>query len=211
MMENRKTVTCQEMKDIERRAAEGGLSYYQMMENAGTAAYSFIAKSQQLQAKKVLIFCGKGNNGGDGFVVARKLSLEGAIVTVLMVEGQPKTEDSIKNWKICLDMRIPIIEDLADYKEEADIIVDAVYGTGFHGVLKDRVRRCTKYINKSKAKVYALDIPSGLNGDTGEADEDAVVADYTIAFHSFKPVHIIEEAQKYCGENVCVDIGIEDE
>ena len=210
-MANKQVVTCQEMKEIERRAAEGGLSYYQMMENAGTAAASFITESQQVDGKKVLIFCGKGNNGGDGFVVARKLSLEGALVTVVLVDGEPKTEDAIKNWKICLDMKIPIIVDVADYKEEPDIIVDAIYGTGFRGELKDSVKRCTKYINESKAKVYALDIATGLNGDTGEADEDAVVAGYTIAFHSFKPVHLIEDAQKYCGENVSVDIGIKDE
>ena len=127
----RTAVTSAQMKEIERRADEAGLSYYQMMENAGTGAAEYIASEHSAAGKTVLIFCGKGNNGGDGFV-------------------------------------------------------------------------------GSKAAVYALDIPSGLNGDTGEADEDAVQAGCTIAFHRLKPAHLMEKCAVFCGKTVCLSIGIDD-
>ncbi|MGI6734200.1 MAG: NAD(P)H-hydrate epimerase [Anaerovoracaceae bacterium] len=219
-------VTCAQMKEIERMAAEGGLSYYQMMENAGTGAAKFIMDKFPVKDRRVYVFCGKGNNGGDGFVAARILHQNGANVVLVLVEGEPKTEDAITNSRLCRELRIPCIvpEELPDPKElSADaVIVDAIYGTGFHGELRDNVRKATVWINnagntcgsvnhaRDRATVFSLDIPSGLNGDTGQCDPDAVRADYTLAFHRFKPVHIMEEAQSMLGEVVCIDIGIPD-
>lgn len=208
-------VSSAEMKEIERKADEAGLSYYQMMENAGTGAAKFIATEESVAGKSVLICCGKGNNGGDGFVAARKLTEQGASVKLILAEGEPKTEDALKNRSICGAMGITETE-LSDEKEilslmkKADLIVDAVYGTGFHGELRDSVKLLVQMINRSAAAVYALDIPSGLNGDTGKADEDAVRADCTIAFHRLKPAHTMEQCSLYCGKTVCISIGIEE-
>ncbi|MBR0599916.1 NAD(P)H-hydrate epimerase [Sinanaerobacter chloroacetimidivorans] len=199
-------ITSAEMKEIERKAAEGGLSYYQMMENAGTAASDFILGREEIQGKRVLVFCGRGNNGGDGFVAARKLSEGGGNVTLVLVDGEPKTEDAVKNKKLCDELSIPVI-DLTS-AGEADIIVEAIYGTGYHGKLKESAREAAKLINRSFGVIYALDVPSGLNGDTGEADPDTVIADHTIVFHRCKPAHRLEKAQRYCGKILCVDIGI---
>jgi len=207
-------VTSGQMKEIERRADEAGLSYYEMMENAGTGAAEYILSKHPLEGKKVLIFCGKGNNGGDGYVAARKLKEKGALVRLILAEGEPKTEDSIKNKRICEAMGIPMTgpadeAELAGLTGDADLIVDAIYGTGFHGALREPVRRITKLINRSKAAVYSLDVPSGLNGDTGEADEDTVRASGTIVFHRYKPAHLDRRCAEYCGETVCISIGIE--
>ncbi len=207
-------VTSAQMKEIERRADEAGLSYYRMMENAGTGAAELIASKGPVAGKRVLIFCGKGNNGGDGFVVARKLTEKGASVKLILAEGEPKTEDAIKNRQICEAMAIPMInleeeKEISHSVEAADLIIDGIYGTGFHGELREPVRKITGMINQSKAAVYALDIPSGLNGDTGEADEDTVRADCTIVFHRLKPAHIDEKCRGYCGQTVCISIGIE--
>lgn len=208
------TVTSAQMKELERRADEAGLSYYRMMENAGTGAAEQIALQMTIDGKMVLIFCGKGNNGGDGFVVARRLTEMGASVKLILVEGEPKTEDAITNKLRCEAIAIPIFP-LTEEKEssrfigEADLLIDAIYGTGFHGVLRDPVRKLTRLINRSKAPVYALDIPSGLNGDTGEADVDTVRADCTIVFHRFKPAHMDEKCKVYSGKSVCISIGIE--
>lgn len=209
------TVTSGEMKEIERQADEAGLSYYQMMENAGTGAAEHIASQFQVPGKRVLIYCGKGNNGGDGFVVARKLYEKGALVKLILVEGEPKTEDAAKNKSICETMGLLILgiseEDEIDAAAgEADLVVDAIYGTGFHGELREPVRGITARINQSTAAVYALDIPSGLNGDTGEADPDTVRAECTIAFHRRKPAHEDDRCAEFCGETVCVSIGIEE-
>lgn len=209
------TVTSAEMKEIERKADEAGLSYYQMMENAGTGAAAFISSEFPVQGKRVLIFCGKGNNGGDGFVAARKLLEEGASVTLVLAEGEPKTADAATNKRICetMDLRILSLseaDEIAAAAGKADLIVDAVYGTGFHGELREPVREIALLINRSKAAVYALDIPSGLNGDTGEADPDTVRAGCTVAFHRLKPAHADERCAGYCGRVVCVSIGIEE-
>lgn len=209
------TVTSAEMKEIERKADEAGLSYYQMMENAGAGAAAFISSEFPVQGKRVLIFCGKGNNGGDGFVAARKLLEEGASVTLVLAEGEPKTADAATNKRICETMDLPMLslseaDEIAAAMGKANLIVDAVYGTGFHGELREPVREIALLINRSKAAVYALDIPSGLNGDTGEADPDTVRAGCTVAFHRLKPAHADERCAEYCGRIICVSIGIEE-
>lgn len=226
------TVTCAEMKEIERNANESGLSYYRMMENAGKSAVKVISDKLQMIRNKgnflpdeinVVIFCGKGNNGGDGYVVARELALKGMDVTVIMADGNPKTEDAIKNANIVLRRGIPVIDAKAYFDvipemvQACDVIVDAIYGTGFHGILPENVRLCTKLINGKNYKnssstrkiVFALDIPTGLNGDAGAPDTDTIVADYTVAFHKTKPVHSLKEAMPYCGQIVTVSIGID--
>lgn len=208
-------VTVSEMKVLEREAAESGLSYYQMMENAGIAAYKYINNITP-NRKNVVVFCGKGNNAGDGFVVARKFREAGACIRIILVDGQPKTEDAHTNKVLCDTLHIPILdimtmeEQSTDYTIGAEVIIDAIYGTGFHDELNQSVRLATRWINQAKAPVYALDIPSGLNGDNGLAAADAVQADYTIAFHRYKPVHFVNEAKSYCGKLACVDIGITD-
>lgn len=207
-------VTAAEMKEIERKAADAGTSYYQMMENAGTGAADYISQKHSVQGKRVLIFCGKGNNGGDGFVSARRLTEKKALVRLILMEGEPKTEDAIKNKELCEAMGIPIYDAakmetrVPGFMEETDIIIDAVYGTGFHGELKELVKSALRRINASEALVVSLDIPSGLNGDTGIADSDTVRADETIVFHRLKPAHKKENAKEYCGRILCISIGI---
>ncbi len=204
------TVTAVQMKEIERRADEAGLSYYQMMENAGVGAVEYVCSHTEVMDKKVYVFCGRGNNGGDGFVAARKLKERGARVTLVLVEGEPKTVDAEKNRNRCREMSIPEVSVSDLSTAEGDLIIDAIYGTGFHGVLKGPGHEAARMINRSKAAVYALDIPSGVNGDTGEADEDSVRADCTIVFHRLKPAHARESCSRYCGRVVCISIGIEE-
>jgi NAD(P)H-hydrate epimerase len=218
MKEETDFVTCAQMKEIEAKAAGNGLSYYQMMENAGNGAAEFIMKNEDIAGKRILVCCGKGNNGGDGFVAARRLFKDGAKVQLILTDGLPKTEDALKNRDLCKALRIPEIEipevlsGLASAEiwgePPADIVVDAVYGTGFHGKLSGRIRDFLYAVNDSAAVKYALDIPSGLSGDSGEADEDTFRADYTLVFHKRKPAHLMRDAGTYCGRIVLIDIGI---
>ncbi|MBR0127020.1 MAG: NAD(P)H-hydrate epimerase [Firmicutes bacterium] len=221
---DRHFVTCGQMKVLEKRADADGLSYYQMMENAGTRASEIIMEAGK--PCRAFIFCGKGNNGGDGFVVARKLQEAGYDVTVILADGEPKTADAVTNYGLIRDKSKVV--DISSAQPEAggdaallagapDIIVDAMYGTGFRGQLKDGGLKAAKYINEAKAKgakVFALDIPSGLGGDLTDeegVDENTVQADRTITFHACKPVHIQAFAEKYCGETMVADIGIDEE
>ncbi|MBR2619384.1 MAG: NAD(P)H-hydrate epimerase [Firmicutes bacterium] len=231
-------VTCGQMKVLERRADESGLSYYRMMENAGSCAASMImepvasyeAESMETD-KKVYVFCGKGNNGGDGFVVARLLHDKGYKVTVILVDGEPKTQDAITNYGLVRVRDIRILDmaennrALMELGGEPDIIVDAVYGTGFKGELKSNGLKAAIYINRySKGmhgeelvphvKIVALDIPSGLGGDVVNEkliDINSIRADFTVTFHAKKPVHVQKFAPKYCGEIRVADIGIDEE
>ena len=213
-------VTCQEMKILEKEAAESGLSYRKMMENAGAAATDEIVKYLESKgvAKNmadVVVFCGKGNNGGDGYVVAKLLAAMGVSVTVVQAAGIPKTEDAIANANIVLRRGTPTIDakayfdELPEIVEAADVLVDAMFGTGFQGELVKEAKKCAKLINSEhQAAVFALDIPSGLNGDEGQPSEDTVKADYTVVFHKKKPVHELKEAKEYCGKIIVADIGI---
>ena len=91
---------------------------------------------------------------------------------------------------------------------DADIIVDAIYGTGFHGELRENARDAVSFINGAGAYVFSLDIPSGLSGDALPGDPNPVKADCTVAFHALKPIHVSEEAKPYLGEVVIGGIGL---
>lgn len=203
-------VTCTQMKTLERLADESGLSYYQMMENAGTRAFELICQEAPA-AGSVVIFCGKGNNGGDGFVVARKFHELGVAVTVVLVDGEPVTTDAITNYQLIKD-KVAIVD--APPSLQPDIVIDAIYGTGFHGQLRPSGLAAAEWINSCDAFVCALDIPSGLGGDAlaeSEVDTRAIRADLTITFHNRKPVHLQEFAAAYCGKVLIADIGIDED
>lgn len=259
-------VTCGEMKLLERRGDEAGLSYYQMMENAGTQAAKMIRAYCEMTGVKpdegedlgkaaaaapleyraavadrhkgtgfydtpeavekplrVMIFCGSGNNGGDGFVVARLLANAGFKVTVVLVSGDPKTQDAGTNFQLLSDLPVSIItmgmeEDALEQGDMPDVLVDAMFGTGFHGSMRGNALKAAEYINtcheKHGKKVFALDIPSGLGGDQLKKKKipcEIIKADYTITFHARKPVHMRRFAARYCGEILVADIGIDEE
>ncbi len=208
-------VTAQEMKQIEKNAAQSGLSYYQMMENAGAAAVDCILTDWADCTEHVLVLTGKGNNGGDGFVAARLLTERGCPVEILCVDGTPVTEDAEKNYLLCRERNIKIhsfsTEFLQNQLSKFSLIIDALYGTGFHGTLRPHAAAVTASVNAHTAAVIALDIPSGVNGDTAEADKNAIRANCTIAFDSLKFAHTAPTTDCYCGKVICADIGIPEE
>ena len=185
-------VTAAQMKEIERAGDAHGLPYLQMMENAGLAAYAELQK-QFPYPGRLLVVCGKGNNGGDGFVITRAAAKDGWNVTL--------------PGHICADGAV--LE-----TQRFDAAVDALYGTGFHGELRPSgLAACglMRRLHKSGAFVLAVDLPSGINTDTGEVAEGAAHADLTVTFDSYKPLHMAEASAPLCGKIVCADIGIRDE
>lgn len=212
-LHTKEIVTCEEMKRLEKMADEAGLSYYEMMENAGTKAAQYILDAFHYsygKVEKALILCGKGNNGGDGFVVARKFHEEGIDVSVLLVEGEPVTKDAITNYNLIKD-KVEIFVPQDKYlTEEEDIIVDAIYGTGFHGELHPMAEAVIRKCNEAKIYIASLDLPSGLGGDMTFFDEPgyAVWASHTVTFHAKKPVHENQMVQYLMGKIEVADIGI---
>ena len=181
-----------------------------MMENAGTAAArELMARVPGLKAAAV--FCGRGNNGGDGLVAARRLQDAGVEVIAVLAEGEPATPDAAANREAAQDrgVHIQTLDGLTLRDEvfiaRADALVDAVYGTGFHGALRPAGQRAAAMLNSGRF-VLALDVPSGVCADTGETAEGEVRAHVTVAFHAPKPCHRL--AAEQCGTVVTADIGI---
>lgn len=212
-LHKKEVVTCEEMKLLEKMADEAGLSYNQMMENAGTKAATYILdmfRRSYGKVKDVLILCGKGNNGGDGFVVARKFFEEGICVKVLLVEGEPVTPDAITNYNLIKD-KVQILFPEDDYlPEDEDIIVDAIYGTGFHGSLSPSVEQIVLNCNNAGIYIASLDLPSGLSGDMDFFDDVqlSMQASHTVVFHAKKPVHGNQMVEYLMGNVEVADIGI---
>lgn len=206
-------VTAAQMKAIEAAGNAHGLSYLQMMENAGLTAYKELAQAFP-QPGRLLVVCGKGNNGGDGFVIGRAAAADGWNVTVLLAEGEPQTPDAITNFERLKGLPVKIFPNGSALESERfDVVVDALYGTGFHGSLRPSGFAACKLINCQRANgtfVLAVDLPSGIQTDTGEAAEGSVCADLTVTFDSYKPLHFAASAP-LCGRVVCADIGILDE
>lgn len=210
-------LTSAQMKQAEKNAWEGSLSYAQMMENAGAAAARAIQEQLPHPGARVTIFCGRGNNGGDGFVVARLLSQAGMDVAVVLTDGIPRTEDALAMYQKLAGLPVQVVpygEDadwLALRLSEANLLVDAIYGTGFHGELDGPHRDICRLLNGVEVLTCALDIPSGVTADTGWADPYAVRADFTVVFDSHKPATVMPRAAQWCGRVLVRDIGIPEE
>lgn len=197
-MDMRKVVSTAEMKQAEKNAVEqDGLSYLRLMENAGSAAFRVLRDEIGLERKRYVVLCGTGNNGGDGFVVARKL-LEQEVITTVVCTGLPKTEDARSMYDMLSGMEVEILtvgidssDVIRDRIVDCEVIVDAVFGTGFHGTLPQPAAELFELANKTAAVRVSLDMPSGVNSDTGEADPHTFRPRLTVAFAALKTAHIL--------------------
>lgn len=208
-------VTSKQMKQIEKNANDLAIPYLTMMENAGSQAAEYIRRTlKQLEGLKVAAFCGKGNNGGDGLVAARRLFQMGCQVKVILTDGIPSTPDAQAMYNQAAELGIPLLhmdsdgQEILDCMEEVDVVVDAIYGSGFHGELDELHGAVATLINRAIAAVFSLDIPSGIGCDTGEISQNAVMADFTIVFDSLKPAHLLSKLIPNMGRIVVADIGI---
>ena len=204
-------VTVEQMKALERRADAAGLSYLQMMENAGSAAVDILLEEKP-GTHTAAVFCGKGNNGGDGLVAARILRQKGIGVLIVLAEGKPVTPDAMTNLFLAAREDIPMVfgikltKDDIDWITNCDAVIDGIYGTGFHGELRIEGELCCGAFNRAKGLKVALDVPSGVNADSGQIAQGAIRADLTVAFHDIKACH--QKAASQCGKVVTAEIGI---
>ncbi|MCH5324867.1 MAG: NAD(P)H-hydrate dehydratase [Eubacterium sp.] len=207
-------VTPEQMKAAERYTEDGGTSCAVLMDNVGRETAEGLSDIVGAGGKNIVILCGSGNNGGDGFAAGKYLSRKNAKVTVVLVSGQPKTDLA----KQCFDRCLPYFGSVSDYGEnpdkaikaisDADVILDCVYGTGFHGELTDSVAGLFKCCNESGAFKASVDVASGCNALTGEVCEDAFCADVTFAAGAVKAGQIIQPAAELSGEIITLEIGI---
>ena len=205
--------TADEIRFVEERENETGMQFIRLMENAGSACAKRIEKFVK-KGSNVCVVCGKGKNGGDGFVIARKLVEEGIRVQIVLAQGAPVATDALEMYHKVDSMIVDIVR--FDWDPElalsaissSDIIVDCVFGIGFHGEPDEACGEVFRAINMSTATVIAVDVPSGVDTDTAAACEDAVCADVTLAITTLKPAHVLFPARELCGKVSVLDIGI---
>ncbi|CAA9447105.1 MAG: NAD(P)H-hydrate epimerase / ADP-dependent (S)-NAD(P)H-hydrate dehydratase [uncultured Rubrobacteraceae bacterium] len=202
-----KLYTAEEMSRADAAAQDLGIPGGVLMERAGVAMARIAL--ERYSPGRALVVCGGGNNGGDGFVIARELHRSGVEVAVLATkseyEGDPATNlEVLRN----LQVRFFVRDDLDAELRSADLVVDALLGTGFSGEVREKEAGIIEQMNFSRSPVLAVDVPSGVDGATGEVAGAAVVADLTVCAHAMKVGCVISPGREHSGEVVAVDIGI---
>jgi len=171
-----------------------------------------LSPNQSLSGKQCLVLCGKGNNGGDGLAVARLLHQAGAHVNIALVAPSNHYSGiAAVMAQILVVMGHPFLtlkEITSGIINQADVIIDALYGTGFQGAIGEPLATLFSDINKIKSTVVAIDIPSGLDGTTGNIETGALRATVTVTMQCVKSGMVKGKGVEYCGEIVVADIGI---
>ena len=213
MPDGSRSITSAEMSAIDMNCAYHGLSTFKLMENAGAG----IAKAikNRFDGGNILIFAGRGNNGGDAFVSARHLKDFDIKVVLIGSSKDIRTEESRQNFQIIKKSNF-VIREIRDSSEledvstnETDIIIDAIFGTGVSGKIREPESAAIDLINRSEAFVLSVDVPSGLDPDTVSASKRIYVhSDLTLTFHRMKRGLESSEASDYTGKVEVVDIGI---
>lgn len=208
-------LSCAQVRALDRWAIdEIGVPSLLLMENAGRAAAEVLIA--QHATGLVVICCGKGNNGGDGLVIARHLwNRDIAVRVLLFATPDTLSPDAAVHWRIVQRLGIsadacPRVDDaqLRAELKPADWIVDALFGTGMTGPVREPFDRVIAAINARGARVLAVDIPSGLNGDTGEPTGPTVRADHTVTFVAPKLGFSNPAAAEALGQVHVADIGV---
>jgi len=206
-------ITSREMRALELNAEYFGVSRLQLMENAGRSVATEIASRFSPNKTRVAVFCGLGGNGGDGFVAARHLICLGFKVDAILA-GRPADIVDIeaqKNWRA-----LQPLKDFVTFHEvhdsslipsiEADVVVDALLGVGLRGAPRPPIPQLVKKINEMETFRVSVDVPTGIDSDSGDVLGDAVRANLTITFHKIKPGLV--KAKEYTGELTVKDIGL---
>lgn len=198
-------LTPREMAQADQAAIAAGTLGLVLMERAGKGVADSVSRRAR-PGQRILVLCGPGNNGGDGFVAARLLRERGFAVTLALAgERAALTGDAA-----VMAARWPgAVEPLAASRpEEAALVVDALFGAGLSRPLSGEVADLVERVNAVEAAVVAVDVPSGLSGETGQAQGPVLRADETVTFFRLKPGHLLQPGRALCGVTTLIDIGI---
>jgi len=205
MTDEIKSVSVKEMREIENKAFASGTSVLELMERAGKGCAEIITL-QVGTNKKIIIFCGPGNNGGDGLVCARYLSENQEVAVVLPIE--PKTDVAKENLERAKKTNVKFLnfEESEEFSKSADVVVDALLGIGAKKGLRSPIKEACNRINQSEGFKISIDVPTGMDADSGETDEHAVLPDATLCIHAAKKG--IEKEWEKSGRLWIVAIGL---
>ena len=214
-------VTTAQMQKLDKKAMkEFGIPGLILMENAGRGTFELICRHFAARLRQgVTILAGPGNNGGDGFVIARHLNQEGVKVELLILApGEKFRGDALVNYNIVKKLGLPVTEcldsdtlsSMSETIEKSGLIVDAIFGTGLVREVTGRFAQSIEMANASPAPIVAVDIPSGLSSDTGRPLGTAIRADLTATMALAKLGLVLHPGTEYAGELHIVEIGIPD-
>ena len=206
-----KTVSVKEMQELDRMAIEDkGIPSITLMENAGKAVSEIaLTEFKNIKDKKAAIFCGSGNNGGDGFVAARHLFNKGIDVSVYLIGRRANLKnDSKVNAEALDNIGFEIREISAPISIEHGLIIDAIFGIGLKGEVKEPARSIISGLNKKTITIISVDVPSGLDADTGEILGVSVKAGITVTMQFPKQGFYKNKGPACTGKVIITDIGI---
>jgi len=202
-MKFKKILSIKDIKKLEIQEFKKRGNSFSLMKNAGTAVAKVILKL--IKKQPIIVVCGPGNNGGDGFILAEYLRKKGYEVDVFCLQKKYYKGDALKALNQ-LQIKSKSILDLKIKKKS--VIIDCLFGTGISRKVSGFLRKVIFKINKSKQKTISIDIPSGVHGDTGKVYGCAIKANKTLALHAKKIGHTRYPGKTYCGKIIVVDIGI---
>ena len=207
-------ITVDQMYDIENKGHDMGFLKKFMMENAGAAAVKrLVEKFGDVESRNILIFVGLGNNGGDGLVMARHLAGYNAKVTVMLLGSSEKIKTDESNWNWSILEKMPSVKLMTggstDFDFKPDVIVDGILGTGISGDIREPYATAINFINQTDCFKFAVDVPSGLDPQTGETANIYTKCDVTTTFHKMKQG--IPKRKDLTGELYVEKIGIPSE
>ncbi len=213
-----KKVTLSQMRTIDNRTINDyGLSALVLMEHAGKAVADETLKLLNKKRNKVAVFCGPGNNGGDGLVAARWLHHYGMQVEVFLLSDIAKSSlETRLNFDIIENLRLPrhhIQDNWPSLKEQLsyfNVVIDGLLGTGTHGQIQGLYKNIIDDLNANGVKIISIDIPSGLNADTGQSMGACISAAVTVTLGFPKIGFGQPSSKKYTGKVVVADIGLID-
>jgi ADP-dependent NAD(P)H-hydrate dehydratase / NAD(P)H-hydrate epimerase len=198
-------LACDEVRACEARAVEAGISLWDLMRKAGQACADVL--HAEFPEGRVVVLAGPGNNGGDAFVAAQRLVDLERSVTLYELGGATRTEEGAEASRHWTGVHAPL-EDLRI--AQGDVVLDGLFGAGLSRALSGEAAFAAEQVNASGAKIVAIDVPSGVNGDTGAVSGPAIRADVTVTFCAKKPAHVLQPAASLCGEIVVAQIGFGD-
>ena len=208
-----KVLTAAQMRKVDRRTSEMGIPGIVLMENAGHRVVEFLAERfAPLSAQRIVVLCGKGNNGGDGLVVARQLYTRfhpQALHVVLLAAPEEMKGDAAANYRMLAACGFPVWSEIPAEARLATLVVDALLGTGITGPAAGIMLEGIREINDGfpLARVVAVDIPSGMPSESGEPVGECARADYTVTFTAPKPAQVLPPNCDGVGELVVGPIG----
>ncbi len=199
-------LTTEQMGAAERRVIESGRPGFDLMRQAGQGVAA--AVNHRYPGRKILVLCGPGNNGGDGFISAGILKKKGHGVRLACLANPATMKGDAAQAVSAWDGEILSFKDLDVTSDE--VVVDAVFGSGFRGDLPAAVRALFRQIEAQKNPVVAVDVPSGLNGSTGEVTEGTPKSAISVSFFRKRLGHVLMPGAAFCGEMIVADIGLPD-